>query len=1090
MKRSINSSLAQIFSYRSKVEANEEFITTLFALAALKDFKGIELDEFCRKLFMDSRLPELIRFTYKDKNKFCNLNSIKFEDKNSELTWFNHLFNYNHQIINHFVEYKNIIEVEILNSNAINAELALDKLNSLAGYSFWEVEMRSNIKKYIKNESNSKYISELRSSSDSVVVDFFLQQLLFKHQSKRFTTFSKNLVSIIDEMRDSPGDIIACHYADFYSSYLLPLEFDKRIPIDNRRLWPCTNLSCIDQYLVFKRYLTDKTNHGSGLDKREMSVVNNLLKKIKDEELESIIRLNTGIKESCNEKIAKCINNYTKGNYLKSYELISEYIRESSNYTSLVEILARSKIYLNEKKSHTIFENIANNFASILVCESNSTTKFIEIENFATSFCHSKICSSLLFHLYGLIRNNEYKKSISEKTCKLLMSYSTPYMNNDHITFNEDNKIEIPKYRKIKYRDIENLSEKEIENHYSEYEKNVVIYSDYIKDRSNYLMKNEKYLECANFIVDKYIENNLNYQFLPIKELIFLLEDCDNQETTIDIPILYTIYSKNISKNKDEDKSEVYDDYISIYDTHLPSLIFNVPEAITEKTAYFLKNVSVISNMDSSIEFESTEDIKKERVAILEILKNSKFNDDLINSERESLLDEISFDELKAKFDNSKIFVDVDAIKNEKFERYLFLYQLYQDAKINDINFGSEDGYTIIEETQDGASVVPSSNTTDVLSQIYREIVKDFVLDENYGLDKYLSADIRHGIFVSQIRSGIEKYNIITDVDESGSYKSNTIVEEKYPLLISDIKSKIIEDISSFSRDFDRTIIKANLMFTVVTDRNENKNGLFDFSAHLERINELKETIDASSNFEQFFDNLIEFMWNITIESLKNVKTNINEDLKSELITCIDKFESSITNHKRSVPLKEIFDAISLMKASVVEELDRVTSWLNITEMNENSIFSIRSVVFACSKTFESIFSNKYFELDVNDSLEQDVLLTYKEAKPLMTSVITALDNAITHGGGKVSLSMHPMKNQTEIIIRNNLTSPLPHSLEYLRELVKIKLSDRNIGLARKEGGSGLYKIFNLLKVSSTKFNLDVKITDDRFFILSIGIVK
>ncbi|TOH65079.1 hypothetical protein, partial [Vibrio parahaemolyticus] len=113
------------------------------------------------------------------------------------------------------------------------------------------------------------------------------------------------------------------------------------------------------------------------------------------------------------------------------------------------------------------------------------------------------------------------------------------------------------------------------------------------------------------------------------------------------------------------------------------------------------------------------------------------------------------FDGLKTKFDTSKIFVDVDAIKNEKFERYKFLYELYQDAITTEPSISLEDEYTVIDDYNNEKTVVPSSNKTDVLSQIYREIVNDFVCNENYGLDKYLSADIRHGIFVSQIRSGI-----------------------------------------------------------------------------------------------------------------------------------------------------------------------------------------------------------------------------------------------------------------------------------------------------------------------------------------------
>ncbi len=87
------------------------------------------------------------------------------------------------------------VEALILTSRHEEAIEKLDFLNSKCGYSFWEIEMRSSIEKYINGKSNQKYITNIRSKLNNKVEDFFLQQILFKHQSKRFETFSKNLVA-------------------------------------------------------------------------------------------------------------------------------------------------------------------------------------------------------------------------------------------------------------------------------------------------------------------------------------------------------------------------------------------------------------------------------------------------------------------------------------------------------------------------------------------------------------------------------------------------------------------------------------------------------------------------------------------------------------------------------------------------------------------------------------------------------------------------------------------------------------------------------------------------------------------------------
>ncbi len=887
-------------------------------------------------------------------------------------------------------------------------------------------------------------------------------------------------------MRDSSGDTIATHYADIYSSYFLPLEFDKRASIDSRRLWPSTYTSCLDQYLMFKRYFSDKTAHGSGLSLRELSVLKKIVKFIDDQEINNLIAISEKQNVKTSQEIDICIERYTNGDYQYVNSKIFDLITTDSRYISLIEVLARSNIYSGHYAESTLLDKIVRCFVSVLMSESDSITKKVVLENIATTFNHSAICSSLLFHLYNTIKNNEHKREVSRKNCLLQLEYCTPLVINN-IRSLDTNFENAPEYRKIKHRDISSLGESEIIEHFSQYSNKCLIKSDYIRDYSNYLIECGDILKCAEFTVDTYIENNLTFPFLPIKELILLIEGSVLDKTTIDIPILYSIYSKNISKDREEEKAEKYEDFMSEYDTHLPSTLFEDTESITEKIAYFLKNVCVISNMDSSEEFNSTEDIKKERVVILDLLKNTAFFDDLVMSERNSILDELSFDGLKAKFDTSKIFVDVDSIKNEKFERYRFLYDLYQDATINDQSLDTEDEYTVIDDYKNEKTVVPSSNTTDVLSQIYREIVNDFVCNENYGLDKYLSADIRHGIFVSQIRSGIEKYNIITDVDEDGNYELNSIIDEKYPLLVDKIKSRIHENICVFSKSFDDALNRANSIFNVAIDYNEKSNGLFNFRPMFDNISGLRESIKDCPTFEDFFEAIIEYMWKLTLESLENVKRYINEDLKLELTKTINDLETSLINHKRTVPLKEIFEAITNMKASVVEELGRVTSWLNVAEMNESNIYDVKSVVFACNQTFASIFSQYKVCLDI-DNFSENTTFTYKDAKPLMTSIITALDNANSYGNGNAFLSVKRVCGITKIIIRNSFICRNKNGLQGLRDLISNKMSDNNPSLAKIEGGTGIYKIYNLLKNCSNRFILTCEISDDEMFTLTIGV--
>ncbi|HAJ7338575.1 TPA: hypothetical protein HNV35_25465, partial [Escherichia coli] len=64
---------------------------------------------------------------------------------------------------------------------------------------------------------------------------------------------------------------------------------------------------------------------------------------------------------------------------------------------------------------------------------------------------------------------------------------------------------EIPKYRLFKFKDLANLSFDEIKKHYEVYNDNVIIRSEYLKDYTNFLLENEKYELCIQFIAENCI---------------------------------------------------------------------------------------------------------------------------------------------------------------------------------------------------------------------------------------------------------------------------------------------------------------------------------------------------------------------------------------------------------------------------------------------------------------------------------------------------------------------------------------------------------------------------------------------------------
>nr|QKQ34330.1 hypothetical protein HPE44_07115 [Escherichia coli] len=94
------------------------------------------------------------------------------------------------------------------------------------------------------------------------------------------------------------------------------------------------------------------------------------------------------------------------------------------------------------------------------------------------------------------------------------------------------------------------------------------------------------------------------------------------------------------------------------------------------------------------------------------------------------------------------------------------------------------------------------------------------------------------------------------------------------------------------------------------------------------------------------------------------------------------------------------------MAESINKEIATVCDWLNVLEYNEEKIYKISSVMQACRKTFFLIYTIVLMMLSFFDSMYHDdePKLSYKEAKPLITSIITALNNAMAYGNKKKNL--------------------------------------------------------------------------------------
>lgn len=1062
-------------------------------------FSGQDLDEFLFNIFSYPIYRNYYTGYDLALERLFIRNIFKIQSQKRELLWYKNLFLHNKNLINFFLEKQREIEILILNSKAVEALEKISEIIAHSGHSLWAIEYQTHIKKEFLFESNITYLNDVKNLNKTGEMDFFIQQLTLKSESKDIQSFVTNLLTQINLMRATEGDLHnqANDYADLFASFFLPYMYDPKRNIEARTLSCMMSFPIIDQYLLFKKYLIDRKNLNVNLESYEQSVINDLSCEIADEELISLLNEGSLIAD-IDKQYLSIVKDYSYGNYSIVEEKLNDIILTEPVSTVFIELSARASIYLNHNRHTTLFQDLTKNFQNLLMLKDNYNS-IKKIERIAIKFNLSSWVHPIFFHLYSLINTNDFQKKLSENNMKLLGNKVTP---KSAIDFSYDNlfkylnidKENLPSYRYLKTTKLNCLSKIDLmDKEFNLYKKECIIKIDYLREKADYLLNNNLIDEATIFFVEEYLANKFICNVLPFKTLIENIENLEENLVTIYIPIIYDIYNKKIKNDKEDGRRESYEDYIDTFNEFKPSKIFLNSLSLTDVELYFLKYIAIPSIMDISSDFENSSDLKIERLEILNIL-DSLIDDEQVISEKEHILDELIFEDIKASFNSSKLYVDVESLKSDNEFEYIRLFDILEATKeiyIEEDLTEEEDlekHFIRLKKTEEQELVMPSSEMSDISVQIYKQLLEDFVKNENYGLNKYLSTEIRHDVFFTQLRTGFEKFNLLTEVGLDDEYEDNQFWSKEYSIVSNTIMIPVLSRLSSFSKDIDTLLKEANSWFNV-KDISLN-GGMFDFTATYDRLSVLRKKLLQVDSLSTFLDECMSYMWELTYESSKEIKKRLEEDFKEKIIGLINDLKNDINDLRLGINMEKLTDAIELSKNQVSEDINIVSSWLNKVE-EDTQEYSIVSIIKECSHMFKDTMVQKNIKIIINQKAELfDINLNYIEARSMMLSVYISLNNSIRYGvltDNEFIIELDIMNinySKLRILIKNTIEETSPENEIKLIKEVKEKLSDKYKNLSTKEGGTGVHKIYNLLSNISDRFSVDVQIEDSKFILV------
>lgn len=1042
------------------------------------------------KLAANPLLPKQLIQVYNGKNYYNTFGNGRALSKQNGIYWTLGILKNCSKIVKRFIQLREQFNISLLASDAQSAHSVLDELDSFC-LSWWSIENRIHLRKEIKKEDTKDSIKSLEAIFKRFDVKNKLDDLLILSESNSVDFYTHSLQERLSEYRNSKSSE-AISYAYCTSLLALPISYDHERVAELDHMYHFRNESIIDQYILLSNSIQEIYSNGRPLKARVLTLAHDLAQQVADEELLCILE---GKGTPCSF-VNQIVDEYTKGHYLFVVDSIRATLSAgSSEVFGLLEIYARACKYTNQSFGHNLFDQIASALADIVSADAASRDRIEYLNKIRVKFRNESWCKSLSFHLLHILQevNDAKKVELSRLATIGMHKINTPKASSENFTLHLKDNLNlkhIPPDRAIRY---------DLDSHkpFSIDATAFPIFSDYLKQQAKEFIKHENWNELIDFFINQYLENKVSFFFFPANKICEKIADRDIIHSKSAIPSIVAlhIYSQEANSAFDDLKTEIFEEWLESHNTHMPSIIFESKALDTIET-YFLEKICTPSQLDNIAEYEGDIDVISERVSILNILiAFTKDPNGELSREKLRIIEDLFADKLRAKIEAGKLFVDVQGFATNRKEFYKSLFEHVKSIKggvaleeYDDIEMmvDSKDVFDLDRKTEGGVPLIaPSSEKTDGLAKLFMHLTKDFALNENYGLDKYLSAEIRHVVFEEQIRSCFERTNLIT-LKENGEYLSNEFWRARYNFVQDSMLDRLDEAFRSFSIATDKTLKQVNNQFRVGTDFKKSGDYIFDFSSYYAFVVELSKVVEEANSFDEFFKGIIEYMWRLTDLFAKQAQALINDELKAKILFELDTLEHRISHIKNVVPMTELMQEIRNARSYFNNSIEIVLSWFRFVDSGDSGKFEpLGVVVEAAIGSANSFFRHKKIDLTFTQN-RTNLKLNFRESRALFVALFTALENSFryNYGNGPIRVEHTRTECWDTIKIVNNADRNKFADPHAFIETQKAKWIDPDSKLSRKEGGTGLYKINNLLENSSSGFSLDIEFLDNHFSVL------
>lgn len=596
--------------------------------------------------------------------------------------------------------------------------------------------------------------------------------------------------------------------------------------------------------------------------------------------------------------------------------------------------------------------------------------------------------------------------------------------------------------------------------------------------------------QSLSIIFRVHLFNSSMMKIIPSKAYLKLLNGGLNYDrSNIIIPIFYMLNLNKFGDNYDIELSMVCEDFLNEIAVSKPSeLLESDKHFVAEELEYFLEEVCIPSVIESCvIDFVSSYDVDVERIEICQQLIRSNPNKMIkLSEEIKQITEKLMIKEGIQHIEDSKIFVNVQGIRgrlSKEIESDYQRYLMYKNKDFDIVQFVEEK----LEDNTFQFYITPNKQATKLFNELVIKVRNYFVSSNEYGLDGYLSLNIRHGTLADELRAPFVRERIFI-VDTDRDTHSVDYTKSKWYLKIKDkkVRDKTLEVLMRFTTETEEIIKYLKSELIQISTETKKTSGVFDFNITRISQTSIESSLNANSDLDDFLNLVVEALWDITDESMIKMRQIISGEIDVKYQSAISHLLSEINKLGHKIETAEIKSAIAKSAEETQNQLMKMQNWFKRPNTEYTNEFSLDLAFNIGSKIIENIHPNINFDL-VEVEKNIPVLISGNKLKSYVDIFYTLFDNISKYATCKndsinVRYKLISTHDKLSLHLENDFDCS-GDMTEHNEEIIKIDQmikSKKYLKKVKLEGGTGIPKVCKLIAVDlNYNSNIDLGYNSD-----------